>query len=261
MAIPAETVRAYQYIGGQEKAVRALCAFVEQEKRNVFAGRKPLILLAGPAGIGKSALLRATASALDAALRIQTTRDLMHKDANPQMIIERGYEIVKQCAAAEGEKHAVYALEGIDVMMRLGEHPLVNTEYFIHTMDVWSEDHNGKVLVMATAVEPEALLPPVLSRFTIVNLDYPDEDGVADILDKNKQRLSLLVDKPNLFEEIRDFNGLPARIVELGWTTRQIVSFLRKAIAVRELEEPYQPIDVPFLVSQMPPAPKKLGFH
>ncbi len=67
----------FRYLGGQDMAVRTLRAVVQQEENGNFPGRKPLVLLTGQPGMGKTAFVTATAQALEGAVVTRTTEDFL----------------------------------------------------------------------------------------------------------------------------------------------------------------------------------------
>lgn len=253
-----ETRAAFQYIGGVDGAVESLSALADQELKGNFAVRKPLILITGPAGMGKSALTKATARAFNATLVSKKIVDFFSDRGFSIPLIGAGYDEAKVAAANNSTGKAVYAIEAFDVAMVSGPQPLIS-EFVIDMMDRWSEDHKGGVMVIATAIDKACLLPPVLSRFTQIPLNRPDRAGAADICVKNMARLSAALKRTDIFSSLDGIEDLAVRMVELEWTARDITTHLRSAIALRNQKEPWEPIDVSFLASRMP-LPPRLGF-
>lgn len=256
----------FRYIGGQDMAVRTLRVAIAQEIEGIFPVRKPLLLLVGPAGSGKTSLVNATANELNATLVSKTIEDFFSDRGLSLPLIGEGYDEARAAAATnESGKKAVYAIESIDVVMNTGPQPLMS-EIFANMMTKWSEDRKGGVLVMATAIEKDCLLPQVLSRFTQVQLTLPDRVRVADMCIKGIERLSAALDRTDIFDAPDGIEDLATRMVDLGWTARDITNFLRSAIALREQEsreqkEPWQPIDITFLTTKLPPVSRKFGFR
>lgn len=258
--IEARTQEAFKYIGGQNQAVDALVAISKQEESGKFPGRKPLVLLAGAAGSGKTSTTKATAKALGANLVTRDMEGFMNEETVLHQFLAGGYEEARGLSAATEQK-SVYQIEGIDLMMSLAKQPAVVAEVVAISMNRWSQDFNGNVLVIATAYSKDNLYPSMLTRFTVIELNPLNKEGAVDVFNKGVARLGDSFDRNDLLGDMNGLDRLAARMIGLGWNTRDVNEFIRRSFALRSRFQPWEPMDTQFLESLMPPGPARAGFQ
>lgn len=238
-------------IGGQKTAVDFMRALVEMEESLVRLSKKPLVLLAGPPGNGKTSLAQATANELGARLLVATTTSLppQAEEADFMALIEAGYFEAK-AAAKLGSGKAVYCIEAIETI--LGQDPRFH-DRLLNVMDFWATDSNSDVLVIATSNFPDKLHPGILSRFQRVDVLQPTREGLADILEIKARKLASQAGRQDLFGNV-NFGQIAQQIAQMtDFSGRDAEALLAKAYYLRRLQmrsgSSWQPIDSKFLVS------------
>lgn len=249
----------FRDVGGQQEAVEFLQAVVDSEKEGRMLTKRPLILLVGPPGNGKSTLAQATANELGAPLVVATTRSLPAeaKGTDYFNLLESGHLSAKAAARMRGGK-AVYCVEGVEAML---EDDRRLQDRFLSTMDVWANDQVNDVLFIATTNFPERLHPGIRSRFNIVEVSTPNKKGVGEIILILVDKLARQAGRNDVFGPV-DLEKVIGRLE--GSSGRDILNALSIAYYKRRRESQeagnWLPIDTDFLLTLFPEKPR-LGFQ
>lgn len=246
---------AFQCIAGQERAVARVKAIVDQELRGDYPAKKPILLYLGPSGSGKSIMVEETAKALGATLVVRGSTSFLSEGGINFSLMGKGYDEARHAAGNKRGGKAVYFLDDIDKVMKIGRQPVVG-QYLSELMTGWSTDRQGGVLVIAVAIDRDFLPDPVLTRFTVIPIEPLDQNGMEDLCKKVMTRLAREHGRPDIFEAISvpDIASLATEIKRLGWVPRNVTNFLREAIASGT------PIGYDFLSAQLPKPPRRTGF-
>lgn len=238
----------FDEIGGQKAAVMFLKSLADAEKRGQRLIGQAL-LLSGPAGNGKTKMIKALASELGAPMVVKTTNDLPPKfaDADVINILEAGFWEAKAAARRGGGK-AVYCLEQIEVFLgQQDEHGRLH-DFLMNAIDQWIQDE--EVVLVLTSNNPERLHEGIPSRCQRVDVPLLGREGVIETLQIWADKLATLTGRRDVFGDA-DWDEIAFRIMRSSG--RDLKHFLSKAYYLREVQSRitghWLPIDTEFLVA------------
>lgn len=260
-----EQLTMFSDVIGQDKAVESLQAIVEAEKNGEKTSPKPVFLLEGPPGNGKTTLLHATANELGAPLIIVTPRSLSSGASGVEFInlLESAYFQAKSEARKAGNRKAVFGIEDPEAM--LGQDGQIH-QMFTHLMDEWSTDKDADVLVIATTNFPRILLPAILDRFTILDVFAPQNTkNVEAIMTRLLAKLARQVGRSDLLSEDVDLESVADKLkTKPDFSGRDILNFLINVYRIRRSESQrvghWLPMDTEFLLEKIPTV-RTFGFN
>lgn len=248
-------------ICGQAEAVEFLQAFANSEKLGRVLPRRPLVLLAGPPGNGKTSIVQAMANELEAPLLVATTRSLPPEaeDSHFTNLLEGGYMQAK--AAARMKKgRAVYYIEAVEAM--IGNN-LRLQDRFLNMMEAWATDPDNDVLVIGTTNFPERLHPGITSRFRKFDILPPKRQDIVTIITILAGKLGKQIGRNGVLGDA-DLITVATRLEAAGFSGRDVLNFLTSTYHIRRQESQeaghWLPMDTKFLLKHAPEV-RRIGFQ